>query len=387
MNRWDEAIRVGLDWLAAAPNSADAHAHQAWAFLRRKTRDLDAAEQHARSAIGLAPDWNWPLRLLAHTLGARGRWDEALALTAEALSISPDDDEAHVLMARCLCNLGRSTEALPHAQQAVALNPDDADHRRFLHWLEYLDKSTAADIYNRLQKLRVALALDPTNVNILRDLAMIHASDLEDFEAAGEYLRQATEIAPDEPAVHEAREDLQACRDPIYRSLALAQNIVAGLRETLWKMEANEAADLIATAIIVGLVVFCILPIAIVTYVPFKVYSWLLFAEFIAGRTQNTWLARWLWRVSRVPLLLRQALWLPLPLGLVGLIAWLLPVPPLLTVGYLGCGAMLCLAFSVRSSMRASNNRRMLVDVVTADSADEIVLAEPADDIIRAELA
>ena len=388
MRRWEDALRIGVDWLAAAPDSAEAHAHQAWALLRCKQQDAESAERHAREAIGLAPEWSWPPRLLAHALGAQDRWEEALAWVGQALQNDPEDDQAHLLAARCLCNLGRTAEALPHAQRAVALDPNDPENRRFLHWLEYLDKSSAADVYNRIHKLQAALALDPTNVNILHDLALIHAQDLADFAAAEALLRQAIEFAPDENLLHEARAELAWTRDQVYRAMRVPLAFVSGLRGTLLQPDDFSPSELMAWGALVLMAVGCCLPASLFAFVPAKAYEWLVLAEHRAPHVGWPWLSRWLLRLGRLPLWVRRAIWAPVPLACAALIVWLVPVPPVASIGGLLILAAGCIAFTAWSGSKARANRRLLSEIVTAESADEIILAEPVeDDIIRAELA
>lgn len=387
LGRWDDAVRAGMDWLAAAPDSADAHVHQAWALLRCKDKDPHLAERHAREAICLAPEWNWPPRLLSHALSSQERWEEALAAAADALRIEPQDDEAHELAARCLCHLGRTAEALPHAQQAAALDPNDAEHRRFLHWLEYLDKSSAADIYNRIQKLKATLALDPTNVGIHRDLAVIYGSDLADYQTAEDFLRNAIEIAPDDLELHALRDDLQCDRDAVYRTIRVPWAFASALCGPLRRPDDFSASEVISWGVVALAAVSCCLPAAGFAFIPTKAYEWLVLTEYRAARVRWGWLSRMLYRLSRLPLGMRRMIWSPVPFLCAGLTVWLLPLPPFLTVGALVACSIGCVLFARWTTAKARANQRMLTEIVTAESADEFVLAEPANDVIRADLA
>jgi tetratricopeptide (TPR) repeat protein len=386
LRRWEDAARVGLDWLAAEPDSANAHAHQAWALL--KCRDLDGAERHAREAISGAPNWSWPPRLLAHVMAGREQWNEALHLTLESLRCDPEDHAAHSLAARCLIHLGCSEHALTHARQAVALDPENANYRYVVQAIEYIGKSSAADLCNRIHKLKGALALDPNNVHVLRDLALIYAGNLGDYDQADELLEQAVALAPDDGDVHEAREILAAQRDPVYALLRLPEQSPNKLFSAMGEAGAWTAEDVLA-GLVVGLVLLVLMvPAAVIWLVPVRAYGWLVHAEFAAHRTAWPWLADRLLRLGRLPLWLRRVLWLPVPGICLGAALWLFPWP-LLLAGNLLLSVLLSLWILHRNRSKARANRRLIEQVVTADLGDETILAEAIEDdgVIRAELA
>ena len=386
LRRWDDAVRVGLDWLALDPDSSDAHAHQAWAYL--KCHDLNAAEHHAREAISQAPNWSWPPRLLAHVMAGRDQWNEALRLTLESLRCDPEDHASHTLAARCLIHLGCAEHALAHARQAVALEPEDANYRYMLQAIEYIGKSSAADLCNRIHKLNAALALEPTNVNILRELALIYGGQLGDYDQAEELLGQAVVQAPDDRDVHEAREKLAADRDPIYALLRLPEQAPNNMFASMFQPGTWTLEDVLALLIVGFVLLVFMVPAAVIYLIPVRAYGWLVHAEFAAHRTTLPWLSYWLLRLSRQPLFARRLLWLPVFGVCLGAALWFFPWP-LLLAGNLLVSLLLSLWILRRSRSKAARNRRLIAQVVTADDFDgETIVAEAIeDDVIRADFA
>jgi tetratricopeptide (TPR) repeat protein len=386
LRRWEDAVRVGLDWLAVDPDSSDAHAHQAWAYL--KCHDLEAADHHAREAISQAPNWSWPPRLLAHVKAGRDQWNEALHLALESLRCDPEDHASHTLAARCLIHLGCAEHALAHARQAVALEPEDANYRYMLQAIEYIGKSSAADLCNRIHKLNAALALEPTNVNILRELALLYGGSLGDYDQAEELLQQAVVLAPDDADVHEARERMAADRDPIFALLRLPEQAPNNLLASMFRSGSWTLEDVLALVIVGCVLLVFMVPAAVICLIPVRAYGWLVHAEFAAHRTTLAWLGDWLFRLSRLPLLVRRLLWLPVFGICVGAALWLFPWP-LLLAGNLLLSLLLSLWILRRSRRKAASNRRLISQVVTADDFDgETILAEAiGDDVIRADFA
>src|SRR5262245_24798711 len=171
LNRPSEALKVALEWQSISPDDAEVNSALAWIMLRMG--DFELAEKHASVACGLAPDGDWPLRLLAGAKFDRGNYWQANALMKRCLELAPEQAEHHYFFARTWEALGDREQSIVEARRAVELAPEDADFRRWLYAAENVHKTSNADRLDHLFKLRALLAIDPENTDVLHDLAQI----------------------------------------------------------------------------------------------------------------------------------------------------------------------------------------------------------------------
>ena len=195
LRRFDEAARTALEWLTAFPNDAEPHAHLAWALLSKG--DDQGAEEQAGEACRLAPEWDWPLRLLAGVLFNRGDYPRSFELTKECLRLAPWNSEYHYFLARNYDALDQRENALIANRRAIELAPENAEYRRQLHEREFFFQQSEAEMFQHFFKLRAVLALDPNHAATLADLAKFHDRYLDDSVTAERLLREALEIEPE----------------------------------------------------------------------------------------------------------------------------------------------------------------------------------------------
>src|SRR5687768_9175725 len=89
LGRFDEAATLLGQVLAENPN--DGHIHALLAHCRLEQNQLGEATTHAETAVGLAPDADFPYYVLARTWIERGYADRALTAIDEAIRIAPED--------------------------------------------------------------------------------------------------------------------------------------------------------------------------------------------------------------------------------------------------------------------------------------------------------
>jgi tetratricopeptide (TPR) repeat protein len=159
-------------------------------------REGDAAEQVARQALGRFPDRPEPHLLLAKSLRARGRTDEALAALdeAERLGATPELAAERVLT---LGMGGRVEEGIAVARAALATTPDSADLHAALASL--LFAAGAAD--EGAAETDRALELDPGEPRPLRVRCEFRAATNR-FEAARDDCTRYLEARPDDALAH-----------------------------------------------------------------------------------------------------------------------------------------------------------------------------------------
>lgn len=377
VRRYDEAAKTAVDWLAAAPNSADPHAWLAWVLL--KQAKWDESDGHAREAIGLAPDWHWPYRLLACAHFNRSRHEEAHAQMLEALRLWPDYADYHQFFSRICLALKRRDEALAAARRAVELDPEDAECRRWLLAVEYFEKSADADVLNHLLKLQGALALDPNNAEILDDLATLHQDELADFATAESLTAQALVASPENREYQAHLQQLRELKDPWYRWLMVTWHMRHIPRSGL--------VDLWSEGLLVGILMIVCFALPCVFWLgwtllllaaPGGTYVALVSAERWSLTTERPWLARALRRIGLWPRWLKRTLCVALAIGWWGLLIWALDIEPALFAVALISAVALSIAFTLYAFRKQRRRAALLKTLVTADTVDDVVRAELA---------
>lgn len=96
--------------------------------LLLQQRRPELAEKELRGALALDPDEPMAHALLAMTLGAMGKMDEALRESETAVRLAPDAAFIHYVHAKRLQELERLTEADTAIGEAIRLDPQDADY-------------------------------------------------------------------------------------------------------------------------------------------------------------------------------------------------------------------------------------------------------------------
>ena len=132
--------------------------------------DAAAALTAAQRAVQLAPDDEWPYRLLSIALARRRAMQPAREAAATAVRLAPDEWQVHVNRAHVdalTCRVDQSTHEA--AWRAVLLAPHEAEtHAALGSVLLELRRMPEAE-----QALREALRLNPQHYSALNDLARI----------------------------------------------------------------------------------------------------------------------------------------------------------------------------------------------------------------------
>lgn len=163
-----------------------------WAQARTGGGDeqLAEAEEYAAKSLALDDTDTWTLALNGSVLLSRGRHDEAVATTRQAVERHPGDADVWAFMGFCLLPAGEPEKALQAFADAIRLNP--------LYPIWYLPTmARARDAMGEPEKaIELAervLARDPDNFPALLHLASLYARagrDPEAREAAASVLRR-----------------------------------------------------------------------------------------------------------------------------------------------------------------------------------------------------
>jgi len=98
-----------------------------YAKVLQDSGEYAGAEAQARRALQLSPAWPPALHLLALSLRAQGRADEAIAAFRATVEADPGHVQAHRQLARLLHQHAALGEAIEHYRRSLALFDNDAD--------------------------------------------------------------------------------------------------------------------------------------------------------------------------------------------------------------------------------------------------------------------
>jgi len=167
LNRVKEAEEQLRQALALDPELACAFYLQSFIDLRRGR--LDKAEKSIAESVRLVQLPN-SFHQWATIAEARGKFDDALAATAQALRLDPTHNESIILRGRLLAKEGKLDEAHALYISALSNNPLDAAAQHALGSLQLrTGKSNAA-----LGALREARRLDPVKANDAGAIALAY---------------------------------------------------------------------------------------------------------------------------------------------------------------------------------------------------------------------
>lgn len=155
--------------------------------------ELDPKNAERWSALGTS-------RLL------EGKMDSAEAAFRQAVALDPALPQAHGDLGALLLLQGRLDEGLAHLERALSLKPRQATYLSNLAYGRHLKGRPDA-----LETARAAVRVDENLVSARLTLALILAAAGDLDEAAVE-IERAARLAPDDPRVQTAREDLEELR-------------------------------------------------------------------------------------------------------------------------------------------------------------------------------
>jgi len=189
-NQLEQAIAVLKQAAQASPGSMSIHFLLGMAYQKsRRPGDAIAALE---DALRLDPRYPPALQMMAESLVAVGRREEAARHYRAVLALDDANAGAHGALAQFLRQNGNTDEALHHLQRAIEIDPDNAEALNELGivYEKQGDLERAADVYRR------AVAANPDHAIAQFNLGMLllrggHALD------APPHLRQAVVFKPD----------------------------------------------------------------------------------------------------------------------------------------------------------------------------------------------
>ncbi|MEX1023668.1 MAG: tetratricopeptide repeat protein, partial [Planctomycetota bacterium] len=211
--RPEEARRLLLR--VATERPGDAEVHLLLAYAHSAANEHDAAEEHARRAIVLAPDEAACHAALARVLtGASRRRGEALAAALTAVGLDPADPDNHALVAVGHVGQKQWNLALEAADEGLALDPEHGEsvNLRAIA-LRGLGRAEQA---SRVLGQQLGRTPNDAWTHSNQGWTLLHRGD---YAGAQRHFREALALDPNcEPARLGIREALQA-RHWLYRPI------------------------------------------------------------------------------------------------------------------------------------------------------------------------
>ncbi len=167
LKRWDEAATAARSLLAADPANWQALCLLAQALIAEN--DYTGGRAAAEAAVALAPESDWPHRLISIACRLLGQTAQAHAAAREAVRLSPHLDEAHRVLCQSEILSGDLEAAARSALVALELDPHEAANHRMIGTVAFhcgeLDAAEAA--------FRRALEIQPDDAVSHNELARV----------------------------------------------------------------------------------------------------------------------------------------------------------------------------------------------------------------------
>jgi tetratricopeptide (TPR) repeat protein len=230
IRRWEIARREAERGLAEDAESSELLTLLGFALLA--SGELAEAEQRAREAAGIAPDWSEPFRLLAHVkleIVRKTSVDkpsvrnvhlrQGCEAARSALMLDPDDPDNYFVMALLRGLDNDVQDARNHALWGLAIDARHAGGLRALAWVESLHghKDIAIDRY------REALAIDPLDASGHHLLAEC-LYDRNEFAEARRHVALAVELDPADDDIVRAYQHYVMTQSRLVAGLARLEN-------------------------------------------------------------------------------------------------------------------------------------------------------------------
>jgi tetratricopeptide (TPR) repeat protein len=190
LKRYDEAIAVAEEGLAASPEIASTHNTMGAALLTTSLSgviDLPTVEKsigYFRATLQIEPNYQEALFNLATALSLLDRHDEAITHYRCLLEIIPSDIDAQAGLAKSLIVTGHMDQAIPILNSVLTNKPDDPTA---LHGMG-LVKAQQGATDQAIEHFKAALKGDENLIGVRYDLAGALVAKGELIEARDQYL-------------------------------------------------------------------------------------------------------------------------------------------------------------------------------------------------------
>ena len=166
----DQAVGILKDFVAAHPDSADAHLNLGLLYAHRdQPEDQDTAVAEYREALRLDPKLDAARISLGRALFSLKQYSASVSALEEYAKRQPRDDQGYYLLGLAYAGLNQFQKAEASLQQAKRLNPGNADTRYNLGLA--LVRTGKPD--EAIQEFDVAAKLNPSDPEVHAQLASV----------------------------------------------------------------------------------------------------------------------------------------------------------------------------------------------------------------------
>ncbi|HYQ93086.1 MAG TPA: tetratricopeptide repeat protein, partial [Candidatus Competibacteraceae bacterium] len=198
--------KATAEYIAAQQTNADRpESHLNLGSLYAERGEFTQAEAAYRTALRLQPKFVQAYVNLADLYRLQGKDDDGEKALRQAVAIAPQDADVQQALGLLLVRRHRLPEAVEALAQATKLNPDNS-HYRYVYAVA-LHSTGKPD--EAIKVLEEAHTRQPNDRELLYALVTFQR-DRGDLEAARRYARQLFTLAPQDPAVRQLVNQLQA---------------------------------------------------------------------------------------------------------------------------------------------------------------------------------
>ena len=162
----EKGVQVLKDFIAAQPNSADAHLQLGLLFLRGNTSHQAEAVNAFRESLRLDPNLDAARLALGQTLISSQNFNDAIPVLLDYTARKSNDAQGFSALGLCYQGLNQSEPAIQVFRRSVELSPHDAATRLALGKLLASTGRTG----DAIRQLQEAEHLNPTDVEIHKQL-------------------------------------------------------------------------------------------------------------------------------------------------------------------------------------------------------------------------
>ncbi len=202
-----------------------ARLYQSWADLRADDPELRAqllerSIAEFRTATTLSPNAALLWDQMGNAYLASGDSESAEQAFLHALEIDPFYEQTYLLLADLYDNLGRTAESIPILQQGIERIGGRLGENATVQLNSFLGValSRTGDVTGAIESMQQMLAVDPTNLTAMRNLALLYR-DSGDLNSAVEWMERTMAATP---ADSTEMPQLRATLNDLYQQLALA---------------------------------------------------------------------------------------------------------------------------------------------------------------------
>ena len=302
---YEQVFTQATRGLEADPESPDLHYYRGLASLHFKRRE--ELRSHTEFLLRTAPDDSRGHQLAALHELSRQKYQVAEKHIEEAINLHPTCSVYHRQAAAIAAAGQKLKKAEAHIKTALELDPQDADSIRFAVELRGLSEKRAWQAWERIQRLKEALAIDPNNAEVHCSIGSIYLDDLDDPKEAEAHFREALRLDPRDRDTQKLLFRAVGQQRLIYRVISIPSRCFG------WMSQVRQGLAIQPWRIIFVIFAFKLIAVGLawlfavtcVFWPAGKIYEWLLLADTRAGAGTAEWHLRMKGMLLRWPFAVR----------------------------------------------------------------------------------